>query len=222
MAVWNRFSTRASADPPLGASDCERMRDGFFVQPANTLSAATLAAGGAWITRRHRHHSYAGLVGGVVAAAGLGSVAYHGPGGRAAGWAHDVTIAGMLGVIALEDVREVRPDLTRSATLTYSAAMAGIGVLLAVRPQTIRHVTAVLAGAATVAELSARRIARGDSQRAHRVAEALMAGAVAAYVAGRTGSRACRPGSWIQLHGLWHTLSGAAMVAWADACLGEA
>jgi hypothetical protein len=46
--------------------------------------------------------------------------------------------------------------------------------------------------------------------------------AVAAYVAGRTESRACRPDSWVQLHGLWHTLSGAAMIAWADAALREA
>ncbi len=186
------------------------------------MSAATLAACGLWIARRHQHHRHAGLVGSVVAAAGAGSVAYHGPGGRMSGWAHDVTITAMLGVIALEDVREVRPDLTTGATLTYAAVMTGVGYLLAVRPSTIRHVTAVLAGAALVAEISARRIARGDTQRAHRVAEALMTGAVLAYVAGRTGSRACRPDSMIQLHGLWHSLSGAAMAAWADACLGEA
>jgi hypothetical protein len=209
-------------DPPLGASDCERLRGGVLAQPANTLSAATLTAGGLLIARRNRHHRHATLVGTVVAAAGLGSVAYHGPGGRAAGWAHDATIASMLGVITLQDVCEVRPDLTRPATLCYSWAVAGIGALLALRPDTIRQVTALLAGAAVVAEISARRLARGDTKRAHRTAEGLMTMAVAAYVAGRTESRACRPDSWVQLHGLWHTLSGAAMIAWADAALREA
>jgi hypothetical protein len=48
-----------------------------------------------------------------------------------------------------------------------------------------------------------------------------MAGALIAYLAGRTGAPTCRPDSWIQPHGLWHTLSGAAMAAWAQACLGE-
>ncbi|MBW3605652.1 MAG: hypothetical protein KY460_12240 [Actinobacteria bacterium] len=194
----------------------------MIAQPANTLSAGTLALSGLWIARRNRQHRHARLVGAVVAAAGLGSVAYHGPGGRAAGWAHDATIAAMLGVITLEDVREVRPDLSGATTVVYASAVAGVGALLAVRPHTVRQVTALLAGAAVGAEISARRLARGDTRRAHRTAEALMAAALAAYAAGRTESRACRPDSWIQAHGLWHTLSGAAMAAWADAALREA
>jgi hypothetical protein len=204
---------------PLGASDCERIRSGHLAQPANALSAAWLTLGGTWIARRHRHHRHANLVGAVVAAAGLGSVAYHGPGGRLSAWAHDATIIAMLGVICLEDVREVRPDLTHVATPIYGATMAALSTLLAVRPETIRSVSAVAAGSALVAEVSARRIARAGAGRAHRLAEALMAGALIAYVAGRTGAPTCRPDSWIQPHGLWHTLSGAAMAAWADAAL---
>lgn len=222
MPAWNPFRSRTSADPPLGASDCERLRDGVIAQPANTLSAGTLALSGLWIARRNRHRRHAPLVGAVVAAAGLGSVAYHGPGGRAAGWAHDTSIAAMLGLITLEDVREVRPDLSGAATLAYATAVVGIGVLLAAWPHTIRQVTALLAGAAVVAEISARRLARDGTGQAHRTAEALMAAALVAYAAGRTESRACRPDSWIQPHGLWHTLSGAAMAAWADAALREA
>jgi hypothetical protein len=211
----------ACADPPLGASDCERHRAGPVAQPANTLSAATLLMSGWSIARRKRHHRHARLVGAVVAAAGLGSVAYHGPGGRTAGWAHDVTIAGMLGVICLENLLEVRPDLERAATLTYAGTIAAVGALLARRPQTVQVVTALLAGSALVTEVSARRLSRGEARLAHRAAEALMAGALLAYAAGRTTSPTCRPDSWVQPHGLWHTLSGAAMVAWADVALRE-
>ncbi|CAN5802508.1 hypothetical protein BH23ACT10_BH23ACT10_38350 [soil metagenome] len=219
MPAWNSFPDRAAVDPPLGAGDCERLRDGMVAQPANTYSSATLALCGLWIARRNRHHRHGSLVGAVVAAAGLGSVAYHGPGGRAAGWAHDASIAAMLGVITLEDVCEVRPDLARAATRCYAATVAAIGALLAVWPHRIREVTALLAGAAAVTEFSARTLARGDTRRAHRTAEALMAVALVAYAAGRTEASTCRPDSWLQWHGLWHTLSGAAMVAWADAAL---
>jgi hypothetical protein len=219
-----RVRTPASAptpDPPLGASDCERIRDGLFAQPANALSAAWLCVAGLWIAWRERAHPHAGLVGTVVGAAGLGSVAYHGPGGRLAGWAHDATITAMLGVIVLEDVREVRTDIGGGATAVWAAAVAGAGALLAVQPQTIRAVSALFAGSALVAELSARRLARRDHRQAHRAAEALMAAALAAYVLGRTEAGTCRPDSWIQPHGLWHTLSGAAMAAWAVASLRE-
>ena len=207
--------------PPLGTADCERIRTGRVGQPANATSAAWLTVSGAWIAWRHRHHDHATLVGAVVAAAGVGSVAYHGPGGRLSGWAHDATIAAMLGVIGLEDVIEVRPELATVATSVYAVAMTAVGIVLAARPDTIRAVSALLAGSALVAEVSARRLARGGAGRAHRLAEGLMAGALVAYLAGRTGAPTCRPDSWIQPHGMWHTLTGAAMAAWANACLGE-
>jgi hypothetical protein len=210
-----------ATNPPLGAADCERIRTGPIAQPANTISAAILAATGAWIASYNRHHRHAWLVGGTVAGAGVGSVAYHGPGGRVGGWAHDATIIAMLGVISLEDVSEVRPDMARAATAVYAVTIAGVSALLAVRPSAIRAVSALFAGAATVAEISARRVARGDTARSHRAAEALMAGALIAYALGRTGAPTCRPDSWIQPHGLWHNLSGAAMAAWAHAALKE-
>lgn len=43
----------------------------------------------------------------------------------------------------------------------------------------------------------------------------LGAGALLAYVAGRTGSPWCRPESLVQPHALWHVLSAAALTAWA-------
>ena len=219
--VGAALSPTTVGDPPLGAADCEHIRAGRIGQPANATSAAWLTVAGAWIGWRHRHHDHAVLVGAVVAAAGVGSVAYHGPGGRLSGWAHDATIAAMLGVISLEDIIEVRPDLAPIATPVYAVATAAVGLVLAARPDTIRAVSALLAGSALVAEVSARRRARGGAGRAHRLAEGLMAGALIAYLAGRTGAPTCRPDSWIQPHGLWHTLRGAAMAAWAQACLGE-
>jgi hypothetical protein len=50
-----------------------------------------------------------------------------------------------------------------------------------------------------------------------RLSAALLAAALAAYAAGRTGSPLCDPDSWIQLHAVWHVLAaGSALaLAWA-------
>ena len=52
-----------------------------------------------------------------------------------------------------------------------------------------------------------------------RLSAALVAAALAAYAAGRTGSPLCDPDSWIQLHAVWHVLAaGSALaLAWAAA-----
>ena len=52
-----------------------------------------------------------------------------------------------------------------------------------------------------------------------RLSAALVAAALAAYAAGRTGSPLCDPDSWIQLHAMWHVLAaGSALaLAWAAA-----
>src|SRR5688572_17850800 len=81
---------------PLGASDCERIRPGRIRQPANTISSAVLIPIGALIAARGRRRGarpLAGAFGTAVAAAGAGSVVFHGPGGRGAHWLHDATIA---------------------------------------------------------------------------------------------------------------------------------
>lgn len=67
--------------------DCERVRPGPLGQPVNTVtSAAYLAAAGwVWHRRARRRVPWAG----ALALAGLGSVAYHGPGTRAGKALHD-------------------------------------------------------------------------------------------------------------------------------------
>jgi hypothetical protein len=55
--------------------------------------------------------------------------------------------------------------------------------------------------------------------RAGRLSAALVAAALAAYAAGRTGSPLCDPDSRIQLHAVWHVLiAGSALaLAWGSA-----
>ena len=94
----------------LGAGDCERLHDGLIAQPVNTASALVLVAVGAWLAGR-------GLRGGArparpttvafgvaVAAAGIGSVDYHGPGSPAARLLHDGSLYAVAGLVAWHEV----------------------------------------------------------------------------------------------------------------------
>lgn len=111
----------------------------------------------------------------------------------------------------------------------YAATMAAVGVgswwyhgpqgpgARVVHDGTI----AALIGAA-VAVPSARWVmgrpvlGRGGRRRA-QAAILLASVAGAAYAAGRTGSRTCRPGSPWQAHALWHVLAAASFTMWGAA-----
>ncbi len=107
----------------VAASDCERVRPGLIGQPANTASslAFVLAAvplwrrGGAWKS-----------VAAALAFEGLGSVAYHGPGGRAAKFVHDIGILGLL--VALAGVVRENPRVLRPRPLATALALSAFAL----------------------------------------------------------------------------------------------
>ena len=105
----------------LGAGDCERLHDGLIAQPVNTASALAFVAVGAWLAGRRRLGF--GL---VVAAAGVGSVDYHGPGSPAARLLHDGTLYAVAGFVAWREVarRVGRGRLGPRRRAAYRAALA--------------------------------------------------------------------------------------------------
>src|SRR4051794_7998452 len=84
----------------VAASDCERLRPGLVAQPVNTLSSLAYCAAGAWVLARLPSTSRRRLLGSTAIFAGVGSVAYHGPGGPVGKLVHDVSAGAMAGVIA--------------------------------------------------------------------------------------------------------------------------
>jgi hypothetical protein len=79
------------------------------------------------------------------------------------------------------------------------------------------HDAAIVALALTIAGESVQRasLARRQSLRQSLMPAVLGGTAIAVHSATRTGSRACRPTSVVQGHGLWHVLSAIALAAWA-------
>jgi len=114
-----------------GAGDCERLGDGFLAQPVNALSSlAYVAVGGELIVRawqqRSRGWSSVGLAafGALVAAEGVGSVGFHGPGDRASHVLHDAAIGATLAFVAATEVVALvrRPRRSRTRRRFVAAA----------------------------------------------------------------------------------------------------
>ena len=117
----------------LGAGDCERLHSGLVAQPVNTASALAYVAVGAWLVGRGLRSGAAGrpgtgpvVVGLAVAAAGVGSVDYHGPGSPAARLLHDGGLYAVVGLVAWHEVarRVGRSRLAPRQRTAYRAALA--------------------------------------------------------------------------------------------------
>lgn len=186
----------------VAAGDCERCRPGPIAQPVNAVSSLAFVAAGVPLVRDPRPLTRA--VGWAAVAAGLGSVAYHGPGTGAGRYAHDASLLALLGVMALDDTG-------RAAGWTPStAAVATVPVLAAVGAHPgLTDGAQPLAGALAVAAGVARSVRIHDGAGPRAGLAVLGAGALL-HALGRTGEPLCRPDSRLQPHAVWH---GAAALA---------
>lgn len=79
-----------SHETHVARGDCERVRPGPIGQPANTLSSLAFVAAGVRMWRVSGRRSPWRPAALATVAAGLGSAAYHGPGGRFGKAVHDL------------------------------------------------------------------------------------------------------------------------------------
>ena len=109
----------------VAVSDCERIRPGPIGQPANTVSSLAFVIAAVPIARRARDRRSLAWAAVAASAAfeGIGSVAYHGPGGRLAKGVHDIGLVALIASTTTarlsERPIEVRP---RAAALAVAAA----------------------------------------------------------------------------------------------------
>lgn len=187
----------------LADSDCERCRHGLITQPANTVSSLAYVVAGADLLRRpepDRPFAWA------VIAVGLGSVAYHGPGGGVGKWAHDASLIAMLALLGLSDVTVAEGR----AMPPGSVAAVTVGASVAAHPRTTDAAQLVVGASAVVAE-ARRYLRRRASVREAAVALPLITAGAVAQMLGRTGERWCRPDATFQPHAAWHALSAGAL-----------
>ena len=209
----------------LAESDCERCRAGLISQPVNAAtSLAYVAAGvvvaarGRGVRRRGGDASFAGPIAGALVLNGLGSVAYHGPGGRSGKWLHDtglVAVNATLAVAGLARLRRWEPGRVRAADAALVVGAAGV---LAVRPGAELALVAPLAAVAVGQELI--RPSREGGIRRLAGGLVLAVGAVV-QARSRTDGPWCRPDGPFHGHGLWHLLSALGLTLVVDGALGE-
>lgn len=117
----------SAAAAHVAASDCERIRTGRIGQPANTLSSLAFLVAAVPIARaaRRRREKAWLAVAAAAAVEGIGSVAYHGPGGRGAKHLHDAGLVALVATISLAVAREGTP-----VPRPWTAALATSAVTL--------------------------------------------------------------------------------------------
>jgi hypothetical protein len=211
---------------PPGAGDCERLHDGLVAQPVNTASALAYLLAAAWLARQGARRDAAArrealAFGLAVAAAGGGSVDFHGPGSPAARWLHDAGLCAALSFVAVHDLARLAG--TRRLAVPAWAATAGAGgLLLGLAPRAggaLAGALGVLVAAGEVAV--ARRRPRGAGTAAYRAGVVALAVGAACWWLGRTGGPLCDPDSPLQGHAAWHLLTAFALAAWGRAVLLE-
>jgi 1-acyl-sn-glycerol-3-phosphate acyltransferase len=198
--------------------DCEAIDSGVIGQDVNAWSSLAYVAVGvviAGLVVRRRVAPVFLALAAAAAAEGVGSVLYHGRGGDAARILHDGALTAMLGFIAGWHVARVRPGRAAPGALVGLAVGAVAGVAGGASSATV---TNAFVGAATVlivgAELLARRRRLPAIWNAPMLA--LVGLALVSWILGRSASPVCDAGSWVQPHGLWHTLSAVVALAWLD------
>jgi len=211
----------------IGASDCERIGTGLIAQPFNTWTSVAYLLAGAWIIVRRRQWRLdpsAVVFGVLVAANGVGSIAYHAAVDATGRWLHDLSILGALGFVAGWQVSKLRSSGAhgsgRWATVAAGAVLLVMGVVLVPVPDATDPAVVVLVVVALVAFVIQRirnrqRLAWSDLPFA-----AVAVFAVGAFLLGRTGSVACHADATFQWHGVWHVATALLAVVWARAALG--
>jgi hypothetical protein len=205
------------------ACDCERIRPGFIAQPANALSSLAYVVAGVALCRRARRRDdpapTSTVFGLLVAANGIGSAGFHGPGGRFGHWLHDTALLGTMATMVVENVVAVGERGTRAAVPAATVATGVAAAALVAAPTSTTALSAAVGAAATTTQALA--VARTDLTPATRRrlarSAALLAVGSAVNVFTRTGARYCRPDARIQGHALWHLLTAASLYEWGAA-----
>ncbi|MFM2438871.1 MAG: hypothetical protein RLZ55_1696 [Actinomycetota bacterium] len=212
-----------TVDAP-GTGDCEARIEPWG-QPVLALSSGAYIAAGVYLVwwargRADVHRGELWLFAAGLAAAGLGSMDYHGPAVGPEPLLHDGGLAIALAVAFGIDLRRLG-----AGRRTLWGLGIGTGILLALiaaQPTWSPAVAGVAAVGLVAAETAVYRRGLRRFGRPLAVAAGLLAAGAAVFALSRTGGPLCRPDSLLQGHAFWHVATAAALAAWGVSALPDA
>jgi hypothetical protein len=189
------------------AEACELYRDGFWGQPANSVtSLAFVVAAVAILAGGHRDRSRVTFAA-LVAAVGVGSLIQHGPNPDWQAYAHDLPMAALFAFVAVDAASDLTGRRFSSwwwiAPIFAMIPIVTLGWLASAVAQTTLAVIAI--------GLNLLRAYRRPQLRS-RVLSALAIFGVAGLI-GTLSERTtlCQPDSLLQGHAVWHILTAVAL-----------
>jgi hypothetical protein len=180
------------------AADCESIGSGLLRQPVNSLTTFAFILAGILVISRRPERRWVGI---ALVATGIGSFLFHGPMPGGSEWAHDVTLAWLLLVVAA--------DGSRWEGWSRIPGLAGVAVVFGLFPLAADPISVVLTIVALISVL------RADRSAATWAAVSLLAVSGLVGRLGATNWPWCDPDSTMQLHGFWHLGAAAAVTTWA-------
>jgi hypothetical protein len=202
----------------MPSGDCERLVDGFLAQPVNAVSslAFVLVGTAVMVWRRGGRQAVLGWIFGLVLVlVGLGSLAFHGPGGTIAGWAHDASITALLILIVAVEIGHRAGWSTRQIETAWAVAAAGLVLVEGAWPMVADPLNAPLAFVAVLGVVGPRvaprrsrlyRLREGR-RRAVPVGVVILGTGALIMLLSRTGGPFCAPDALVQGHAIWHVLA---------------
>ncbi|MDH3399141.1 MAG: ceramidase, partial [Acidimicrobiia bacterium] len=154
----------------MPAADCERLLDGFLAQPVNAVSSLAFVLAGMSVFVRRRGASGRALVGAfsvTLIAVGIGSWAFHGPGGTTADWVHDASITALLVLIVSVELGYVAGWTDRQVVAGWTGTTTALWLVEWVWPSVGDTLNAPLALFAVLGVL-APQLGAGRSGEAQR------------------------------------------------------
>ena len=213
----------------MPAADCERLIDGFLAQPVNAMSSLAFVVVGVLVpvvVRRRlgvptaitRAFSFALVI------VGIGSVAFHGPGGPVADWVHDGSITVLLVLIVATEIGYRAGWSARQLLLGWAVASTALIVVEWIWPivgDPLNAPLALFAVLGAVGPQLRRRVSRPPDGRGKAVLTgiAMLGTGAVVMLLSRTNGPLCAPEGLIQGHAIWHVLAatglGVYTAAWS-------
>jgi hypothetical protein len=205
----------------MPAADCEILADGFLAQPINAVSSLAFVVAGLLLlfaTRGRLQGPLAAAFSVTLLAVGLGSVAFHGPGGVVADWVHDGSITALLVLIVAAEIGHAIGWSQRRVVSGWAVMSAVLWSVEWIWSRAGDTLNAPLAAFAVVGVLATQRASAPEQEE--RTGGILVGLGILGLgglimLLSRTGGPLCAPNSVLQGHAIWHVLAASGIFVYA-------